>query len=105
MVGCDNISALELALDVKSDPSTNMLDYNLLFAIHQEIKDSKIIWNTHHIRGHQDCSKMTQQLSRYERLNCKMDKLSKAVIKQDLPVPLNEVVGEPRSIYLTMRKL
>ncbi len=41
-IGCDNISALEAAFDKENEPSTNVSDHDLIFAIYKLVEQSKI---------------------------------------------------------------
>ncbi len=49
-VGCDNISALDLAFDTDYILSTTMADHDILLAIRNILSSSKVEWHTEHIK-------------------------------------------------------
>ena len=71
-VVCDNISALNQALDTTMLTTSKHPDHDLLFAMRNKMQQSNVQWNYIHVRGHQEDKKQSHELSRLELLNFEM---------------------------------
>lgn len=53
-IGCNNISALDIAFDLDQEIHANILDYDMVTAIRAAISNNTITWSTEHISSHQE---------------------------------------------------
>ncbi len=86
-IGCDNNSALHLAFEEEANISLITLDFDLLYAIRNNVQSSPIDWVPIHVKGHQDNNTKIIELPQLAILNCKMDALAKHTLAHVLESP------------------
>ncbi len=79
-IACDNLLALNNALDKTISISTKDPEHVLLFDIRSLLDQHPILWKRHLVHGHQDSKKATEDLDKWECLNVEMDTLAKATL-------------------------
>jgi hypothetical protein len=113
-VGCDNESALNLAFNTDTPITSSMADHGILSAIRRQLMNTTITWATQHIRGHQDEGVMPTVLTRFETLNCDMDRAEKEALQRfngSIQLPLMEgtlwslSIGQVRIVKIIYQRI
>ena len=73
IVGCDGKSALKQAMSLDNVLTCKQAHFDLLSGIQGYVRESKIKYVPHHIKGHQDKDTRWEELDRYALLNVETD--------------------------------
>ena len=75
-VGCDCLSAIRVITTEWEADTAQTPHGDLIHAVRSAIRQSRITWHFHHVRGHQD-TKKGAQLDHWEQMNVDMDERAK----------------------------
>ncbi len=78
--GCDNIEALQWAINTDYFVSPNHTHFDFMTAIRYHVKQSPLRWKTCHVQGHQDDNPFIT-LDQWAKLNVEVDALAKAYLQ------------------------
>jgi hypothetical protein len=105
-IACDNFSALFNSMEDYKNPKISDAEYDLIYAIKNQIAPLPISHQTHHVKGHQDEVLPTTGLDRWSLLNIEMDRLAKSVVTSWTEnLSHQEIEGEPWSVWINEIKL
>jgi hypothetical protein len=95
-IACDNISALNNAMQHDHLPSLSQAEYDFIYVIKQKLQMLPISYSVKHVKGHQDNGGPTKRLDRWSLLNIEMDALAKSILEQWQECPSSQLIdGEP----------
>jgi exonuclease III len=104
-VYCDNETALEI-FDVEYLPNPKYKNFDLASACWSLKNSVPIVWESEHVKGHQDTTVPYQMLSRQAQLNVEMDKVAGAywihlvTTAATMPIPrVHKVFGEEWQLW------
>jgi hypothetical protein len=102
-VGCDGKAAVQAAARHKEPIDPNGKQIDLIAAIRNLVRESKIDWRFKHVKGHTSVRPFTRQSD----LNDEMDTKCKDFLQDRDPVPhsIASIPNEPASIWIGSRKI
>jgi Reverse transcriptase (RNA-dependent DNA polymerase) len=106
-VGCDNRTAVQKCFQPDWIINTSDPDFDLICATRTLASQSKVRWTPRHIKGHQDDHKDYDELDRWAKLNCDMDRKAKAHWERvaiESRLPIWDIFGEPPSCWINGTK-
>jgi hypothetical protein len=107
-IACDSLFALLNSFYTSCPITVDKNHFDLLWAIHSKLEDSRITWHFQHVKGHQDDTGYPENLDIWAQLNVEIDSVAKQYWAEmaGLQTPtVHQLDEEPFSVWLQGTKL